>query len=174
MPKKENTIVNTVLNFLSDATDLLPEPLETPRSWVKRASGISYRQYYSTIYQLKRRGAVEVFKKRGKEFLKLTSKGELDALLAKARMEKKQKWDGKWRLIVFDIPEEARKRRDQLRILLKKNHFMKLQASVFIGPYVLNRATIDYLKKSELIKYIRILRVDEIDDDSDLKKRFKL
>ena len=75
---------------------------------------------------------------------------------------------------MFDIPEGSRDKRDKLRRLLQRSKFVKLQASVFISPFVLNREAISYLKRTGLIDYIRILRVDEIDDDKILRKHFSL
>ncbi|MEK7161155.1 MAG: CRISPR-associated endonuclease Cas2, partial [Patescibacteria group bacterium] len=83
-------------------------------------------------------------------------------------------WDGQWRMVIFDIPEDFREKRDLLRSLLKRNQFIKLQASVFISPYALNREAIEYLNISGLKRYIRIIKIDEIDSDEDLKKRFNL
>ena len=56
----------------------------------------------------------------------------------------------------------------------KKNGFYKLQASVFVSPHPLNREAIKYLKETGLYSYVRILRVDEADDDRDLRKKFGL
>ena len=75
---------------------------------------------------------------------------------------------------MFDIPEESRELRNRFRLLLKQYGFKMLQASVFISPYPLNREAIAYLKETGLIDYIRILKVEEIDDDRDLKKYFQL
>ena len=72
----------------------------------------------------------------------------------------------------FDIPEDARDKRDSLRSLLKKLGFVKLQASVFINPYPLNREALAYLRQSDLMGYIRIIKVEEMDSDLDLKKKF--
>ena len=44
-------------------------------------------------------------------------------------------WDGKWRIIIFDIKEKQRKRRDELRLLLEGAGFIKLQQSVWVHPY---------------------------------------
>ena len=95
-------------------------------------------------------------------------------LLIKAKMEKPKVWDGYWRMIIFDIPEDNHKDRDKLRGLLKRNDFVMLQASVFISPYPLNREAIAYLKQTGLKAYIRIIKVSELDDDVDMKKKFNL
>ncbi len=45
---------------------------------------------------------------------------------------------------------------------------------MFINPYSLNREAVSYLKESGLMDYIRILKVEEMDNDLDLQKKFKL
>jgi phenylacetic acid degradation operon negative regulatory protein len=121
------------------------------------------------------KGWIKYVDKNNDRFVKLTKKGQLEALLAKARIPAKPgKWDGKWRVIIFDIPEESEEKRDFFRYLLKKNGFIKLQQSVYINPHPLNRDAIVYLKKSGLIGYIRVLKVEEMDNDKDLKKKFGL
>ena len=75
---------------------------------------------------------------------------------------------------MFDIPEGSKEKRAILRSLLKRNDFCKLQASVYISPFSLNREAISYLNSSGLRDYIRILKVEEMDYDKDLLKRFGL
>jgi phenylacetic acid degradation operon negative regulatory protein len=89
-------------------------------------------------------------------------------------VDKQEKWDGKWRMVIFDIPEESRDKRDLLRLLLKRQGFIKLQASVFVNPYSLNSEALNYLKKSGLMKFIRIARVEKFDDDNEIRKKFGL
>jgi CRISPR-associated endonuclease Cas2 len=171
---QEPSVVFTILDALINFGRLLPMPFETPYEHVKRMRRFDPDSYGQTVWKMQKRGVLKVVKKNGKKFLKITKKGEIQTLLEKAKMSKPQKWDGKWRLVTFDIPEDHRDKRDLLRGLLRKNNFYKLQASVFINPYPLNRAAVAYLKETGLISYIRILRVDEMDDDKFLIKRFKL
>jgi phenylacetic acid degradation operon negative regulatory protein len=117
---------------------------------------------------------LKVTEKNNKKFIQLTNKGQLKVLLSKAEVSKTEKWDGKWRLIIYDIPEDSKPQRTFFRKLLKKNGFYKLQASVFISPYSLNRQALDYLRASGLIDYIRIIRADDMDYDTDLLKKFNL
>jgi CRISPR-associated endonuclease Cas2 len=135
---------------------------------------LTKKTYYGIISQLEKSGSISFTQKNSQRFIKITSKGELELLIEKAKLPKKNQWDGKWRLILFDIPVASNNKRDKLRKLLKANNFYMLQASVFISPYPLNREAISYLRSTGLIGYIRILRVDEIDEEKDLKKHFKL
>lgn len=43
-------------------------------------------------------------------------------------------WDGRWRMVLFDLPAEQSKLRQQLRRVLHVNHFGYLQDSVWITP----------------------------------------
>jgi phenylacetic acid degradation operon negative regulatory protein len=174
MAKKQNTLVNDILGFLGGLTDFLPRPLETPYQMVRRIRRLQYKEYYNAVYQLKKRGVVKIEKKDGKNFVVLTRKGVLETLLIKANIQKQKNWDGKWRLIIFDIPIAANLERDRLRGLLKRYGFKKLQASVFINPFPLNREAVDYLGQTGLDKFIRLLKVEEMDNDADLKKHFGL
>lgn len=44
------------------------------------------------------------------------------------------KWDGYWRIVIYDIPEPTRDARYQIRKLLKELGFIQLQLSVWIHP----------------------------------------
>lgn len=142
--------------------------------YIKKNYGCSKQYYRNSILSLKKQGLIKVRSNQGIKFLELTRKGELKVLLSLGDLDKPAVWDGKWRLMIFDIPEDAKIQRNKLRKLLKQHQFFKLQASVYISPYPLNRQALDYLKSSGLIEFIRILRVDDMDYDLDLKKKFKL
>lgn len=51
------------------------------------------------------------------------------------KLAKPKKWDGKWRILIFDIPEEQRFLRDAFRQTLREWNFYKLQKSVFVTPF---------------------------------------
>lgn len=163
------TIVDLVLDFLSHPKGSYGPKFRRSYVYFGGKKRIPYKIYRDTLYRLQKRGVVTGSKGR----LRLTKKGKIELLLEKSRVARPERWDGKWRLYIFDIPEKSRAERNKLRRLLRRSGFYKLQASVFIHPYPLNRAGIHYLKQTGLNSYIRMLRVDEIDDDADLRKRFK-
>ncbi len=139
------------------------------------AAHIAKKRLNSQIYKLHKKGWLKVEYKEAKKIFKLTNKGQLEALFLKSTLPQKgTSWDNKWRLVIFDIPENARNIRDKLRKLLKQFGFKPLQASVYISPRAISKEGILYLKQSGLIRYIRMLRIDEIDDSKDLLKTFKI
>ena len=172
--KKPEVKVKSVLVYLMATESLLIDITRSPHDWIRKQMGYDDYKSKSLFYYLIKKGLISIEAKAGGRAIRLTRKGELEALLAKSVMAKPVRWDGKWRVVIFDIPESARHYRNRLRRLLKQRGFIQLQASVFISPYPLNREAISYLKETGLIKYIRILKVEEVDDDRDLRKKFKL
>lgn len=44
-------------------------------------------------------------------------------------------WDGKWRMVMFDVPEARKSIRNQLRLLLQSAGLLRLHDSVWVHPY---------------------------------------
>jgi phenylacetic acid degradation operon negative regulatory protein len=110
-----------------------------------------------------------------KQRIYLAEKGFSEFIRFKA-LQKQGKWDGKWRVIIFDVAEERRNNRDFLRTRLKWLGFKELQKSVWVFPYDIKK---DIEELMEISKYncrgdIRFLTVEKIGEDNDLKKWFGL
>lgn len=126
----------------------------------------SYRKIYTQIYQLQKRGYLDKYKHKDIEYLKLSDKGDM----AVSALKKEK--DGKWRIIIFDIPENKRQIRDYLRTKLKQLGFKKWQNSIWITPYKLSE---DVLRELDILstKYlVRLITIAEINNDSDLRTLF--
>jgi phenylacetic acid degradation operon negative regulatory protein len=66
---------------------------------------------------------------------RLTRKGMLRALGGSNPEDRwNRSWDGKWRMVVFDLPEEKRSLRNELRRELRAARFGGLQGSVWVSP----------------------------------------
>ena len=92
-----------------------------------------------SLYSLVKQGYVE-FKtgSSGKKFLTITEKGKKKLRsfeLNDFKLKKPKRWDKKWRIIIFDIKEKERKKRNELRNYLYRIGFKKLQNSVWVYPY---------------------------------------
>jgi len=106
----------------------------------------------------------------------LTDRGRLRALtynFDKIKIDN-VKWDGKWRLIVFDIPEKLKSGRNALRERIKKLGFYELQKSVWVYPYECKNEIDFIVEFFNLRKYVRFAVVDFIDNEIHLKEIFKL
>lgn len=108
--------------------------------------------------------------------LKLSSKGKMKALTYRFESMKisKKEWDGQWRIVVFDIPEEQRNARDALRIKLRELGFHELQKSVLVFPYECKDEIEFIIEFFEVRKYVRYGILRFIDNDLHLRNIFKL
>lgn len=113
---------------------------------------------------------------RSDKGMRLTVRGNsmIQFLEAKHRSAKKPRWDGRWRVLVFDVPEYRKTIRDKIRRTLIDIGFERLQDSVWIYPY--DCEDLMLLLKAELRigKDVRYMIVDELEGDTDLRKVFKL
>jgi len=114
--------------------------------------------------------------KDGSVTVLLTEKGELKALNQQLKDLKnnKQKWDKKWRMVAFDIPEKDRRGRNALRHKLKNIGFCELQKSIFIFPYDCQKEIALLVKIFDLKKYVRFAVLEMIDNESYFKSIFNL
>jgi len=104
-------------------------------------------KFLATINYLLRKRIIRKFIKNKKEYIELTEKfrkGANSYFIRHLEIKKKRRWDGKWRIVIFDIPEKRKKMREILRSLLKRLKFKMVQESVFVHPLD-SRQEIKYL-----------------------------
>ena len=80
-----------------------------------------------------------------------------------------KKWDGRWRVVMFDIPEKLRKERNWLRHQLYGLEYQLIQKSVFLGKWPLTEDFFNEIIERRLNNFIRLITVGEIDDEEILK-----
>lgn len=85
-----------------------------------------------------------------------------------------KRWDGKWRVVLFDIPEERKRARDALRRKLTDLGFQELQKSVLVYPHACKKELDFVIEYLDLRRYVRVLEAIDIDVAIHLKKHFHL
>lgn len=99
--------------------------------------------------------------------LVLTENGKRKILqysLDDLKIKKTPAWDGLFRVIIFDIPENKKGTREIFRKKLKELEFQQLQKSVFVSPYEC-RNEIDFLKNVyEIVPYVSYILATDIPD----------
>src|SRR3989344_4721536 len=76
--------------------------------------------------------------KDGKTTFILSENGKQKALrfnIDNLEIKNPTKWDGKWRIVMFDIPEKLKRLRDSLRFHFREIGLMELQKSVLVFPH---------------------------------------
>ena len=110
-------------------------------------------------------------------FGKITKKGEtkLRAFsIDLMEIKKPKKWDGKWRLVMFDIPMRFTKGREALRYHLKDLNFFQFQKSAWIYPYPCEDEIIFIADFFGVGKYVEVLTAERLLNEEKLKKHFNL
>ncbi|MEK7509668.1 MAG: hypothetical protein AAB605_03070 [Patescibacteria group bacterium] len=109
--------------------------------------------------------------------LHLTSKGvaRLQFLaLSLASIASKARWDEKWRVLIFDIPDKRSGVRARIREQLRMAGFKRLQHSVWINPYPCEEFVALLKTEFRVGKHLIYLIVDVLEYDSEWRSRFGL
>lgn len=113
----------------------------------------------------------------GKIKIILTKAGKkkiLEYSIDDIQLDKSKKWDGQWRLIMFDIPHSKKKARDALRQKLKALNFYPIQKSVFITPYECEKE-IDFICSFyNTRQYVLFLTISRFEGEEKLKHYFRV
>ncbi len=130
-----------------------------------------------SLSRLMQHGYVELKSENGQKRVRLTQKGERYAgLLGEGKLapKKPKRWDKKWRVLIFDIPEKRRKVRTQVRTTLLILGFCRLQDSVWVYPYdcedIITLLKADFHIGKDLLYIV----ADTIEYDLPLREHFNL
>ena len=113
--------------------------------------------------------------RRNGEILSITDSGKtmLDTTIESLRSSiTSTTWDGKWRIVAFDIPEELSVLRHQIRSILKRAGFIKLQQSVWIFPHECHELAALIQHDQRIRKHVLYGVLSEIDNSERLRTLF--
>jgi CRISPR/Cas system-associated endoribonuclease Cas2 len=135
----------------------------------------AYRRYCNLIYRLRRDGLVQTSTSNKKKTISITEKGRFKLALIRERNIPKfsetvaTKEHYKTCVVIFDIPEKEKSKRDLLRDALKKIGLHMLQKSVWIGKFNIPKELIDYLRRLQIIEYVQIFEVSRAGSLEDIQ-----
>lgn len=115
------------------------------------------------IYDLKQRGYLKALKIKNNSAIAITPKGiEKVFAVGLKLIDKKPRKDGKWQMVLFDIPETKRKNRDLFRKSLKYLGYKNLQKSIWVCKNDIEEETKDLIKRHNVGQWVEILLVGKI------------
>lgn len=141
--------------------------------------GKAYRKsrLKQTLKRLKKQKLVEVGETKEGYVVRVTKEGKVRALrykLDEMKIKKPQKWDGKWRLIIFDIPEKRKGFRNIFRKYIKQLGLYRLQRSVYLYPYSCFDQ-IEFLRQIFGVAVnVTYVVAERVENDEYLKLKFRL
>jgi len=128
---------------------------------------------------LKHKKLVEIVEvKNGKTTVRLTNKGEkrlAEYSLETLKIERPERWDGKWRVLIFDIPAHPRRynsARNALRNKVKELGFYQIQKSVWTYPYDCEDELLYISEIFNVQNYIEIMTVERLLHEKSVRKHF--
>jgi DNA-binding transcriptional regulator PaaX len=144
-----------------------------------KVKNVKYKKsFYNTFYRLKKEDLIQFENKNGQIYISLTKEGKAKAgkyQIDDLAIEKPKKWDGKWRMLIFDIKDKQKLKREALRGKIKQLGLFQLQKSVWVYPY-------DFEEEMKLLRSffnltqreMQFIVADEIESGGDLKNYFKM
>lgn len=113
----------------------------------------------------------------GTTTVRIARLGKVRALtyqLETMKLEKPSSWDGKWRVIIFDIPVKANRIRDLFRMRLRQLGLYQLQESVYVSPYPCFDE-VEFLRELYGVPFtIRYLLAERLENDTTLREKFNV
>jgi DNA-binding transcriptional regulator PaaX len=113
--------------------------------------------------------------KDGSITVKLKKEGKIRAQkyqIEEMELKKPRKWDKKWRMVIFDIPESKKVARNVLKAKLDELGFRLIQKSVYIHPFPCEEEIEFIAAVYEVKKYVQVHRIDRIHNEKSLLKLF--
>ena len=160
--EKRGKFVPLFLEFLSAVVIGIPQAFlnASPIYRAMMRSGLKRNQVDQGMRNLSRRRYLE---KRGDGYV-LTSRGKRWAVSRQYKYFKQRnpKWDGKWRLILFDIPVGLQQKRHSLRYRLQSINAYMVQKSVFAFPYPCEAEFGDWCGQLGISEHVDILLTDTL------------
>lgn len=145
---KINITSRDILEFLGFGGILLaaivaPNAIQAFKFLLKDKEYVSWEKFNKSraryyVDRLEKQNLIKRAIKNHQKCYILTDKGRRFILkydMAKLQLTKPKKWDGRWRMVIFDIPEKKRVARDALREKFNNLGMYQLQKSVFIYPF---------------------------------------
>jgi len=132
-----------------------------------------------SLEKLESKEIIDLEEKGGNIFVKLKDKNNLTIIKYSTKAllnfkRKTKKWNKRWFLVFFDVPETQKNKRDYLRRFLVYIGFYQYQKSIYIFPYECENEIKLIKKIVEGAKYIKYIIAEKIEDEKLVKQYFKL
>ena len=159
---------NKILRILGEKTAIsLPELTKQ----IKEGECSEKPEYAITrsLKGLKKAGLIEKVQSPQNEYARLTKEGrkKMHSLMLDSDTTLVNTfWDGFWRIILLDLPESRKSKRESLRYLLKKAGFLCLKNSAWISPFPFEHLFTNIKKDLGLTTEIMIIVTKFIDEET--------
>lgn len=132
--------------------------------------------FQKSLWYLRRKNFVRLHTHQNYSKLEITPVGRRH--LQKSNLKnhailKPAKWDQKWRIILFDIPEPLKTNRELFRKKLKKLGSHKLQKSIYVHPFDCKKEILRLTEILNIKPFVFFLTVPSAELPLEIKNNFK-
>lgn len=183
---ERNEKLKQILLLLAGGTALLtvlvaPQMAVLFKDFVKSDSSWKEWKMFNTTYlrrtlrKLEKQKLIEISEENGVGKVVLTENGRkktLEMSVENMFIRKPGRWDGKWRMVFYDVTREQNRTRDKFRSYLKAGGFYCWQKSVYIHAYPCEKE-IEFLRSYLGISSdVRLVIAEEIENDQQFRDYF--
>lgn len=163
--KNEKEILKLISNGMLVSASLVAPNLPSAFKGKKK----TYKQSFKRIYEkdlIYLSGERVRLSERGQRFLERIESEDI--------ILEKENWDGIWRIVAYDIPDDRKKERDYFRKKLKNLGFEDLQKSMLVIPYKCKEEIAIFSQNLRISPYVMHLITDALPRQEEMIKRFGL
>jgi hypothetical protein len=165
LSEKKAVSVEELMAKLHGDSELTTTP--NPRSCQKEG-----RKYpiARSMKGLQEAGLVEYLSSGQGDFARLTKEGRKKAHSIKLDGDNavlNTSWDGYWRIVMLDLPEDRKSEREALRYLLKKAGFVCVKNSVWVSLYPFEHLFANIKKDLDLTTEMMIIVTNTLDEETE-------
>ncbi|MEK7522225.1 MAG: hypothetical protein AAB569_01475 [Patescibacteria group bacterium] len=139
---------------------------------------IPRKKIQRVLKQLEKKELIQLERKGNEVFVTVKNKDDVSIMKYSLReilnLKKKKDWKGKWFIVVFDVPEQERRKRNYLRGFLREIGFYPYNQSVYVFPYECEKEICLIKKIVEGGKYISYIIAEKLEHENQLKIHFGL
>lgn len=137
-----------------------------------------FNAYAKTVAsRLVRQGLAAWVRRDGISYLRITEAGRHKLAFTREKMrlkDEKRRWDGRWRMVAFDLPERRRTVRARLRATMAEVGFVRLQDSVWVYPHDCEEFIALLKAELKIGKDALYAIVERIENDKTIRAHFHL
>ncbi len=159
-PSKRKILKDLILLALEKSVDGYVAFEDFANNPMLAGRDLNKSSFSQAIKRLREQGFVELIS-NNELSLRLTDSGKDRALWEKVKIGD-EKWDGKWRLVIWDVPEKRRVARDSLRYKLKQLGFTQWQKSVWASKINCTKLLRDFIRKVGIEDWVMVIESDNV------------